>query len=125
MDDGSRLPLISAVLLLFVAVFFAVAETAFASTTRTRMRVAEERGECDHTDYRANSDSRPISAEGCDEYAGSDQDSDNQPVCPQENLFEPFLCHIFRISDCAWSAESSTMSVTVWKLSSLYSDSRA
>ena len=45
MDDGSRLPLISAVLLLFVAVFFAVAETAFASTTRTRMRVAEERGD--------------------------------------------------------------------------------
>ena len=30
MDDGSRLPLISAVLLLFAAVFFAVAETAFA-----------------------------------------------------------------------------------------------
>ena len=45
MDDGSRLPLISAVLLLFVAVFFAVAETAFASTSRTRMRVAEERGD--------------------------------------------------------------------------------
>ena len=45
MDDGSRLPLISAVLLLFVAVYFAVAETAFASTTRTRMRVAEERGD--------------------------------------------------------------------------------
>ncbi|MBR1567134.1 MAG: HlyC/CorC family transporter [Oscillospiraceae bacterium] len=45
MDDGSRLPLISAVLLLFVAVFFAVAETAFASTTRARMRVAEERGD--------------------------------------------------------------------------------
>ena len=45
MDDGSRLPLISAVLLLFVAVFFAVAETAFASTTRSRMRVAEERGD--------------------------------------------------------------------------------
>ena len=45
MDDGSRLPLISAVLLLFVAVYFAMAETAFASTTRTRMRVAEERGD--------------------------------------------------------------------------------
>ncbi|MBR7074655.1 MAG: HlyC/CorC family transporter [Oscillospiraceae bacterium] len=39
------MPLISAVLLLFVAVFFAVAETAFASTTRARMRVAEERGD--------------------------------------------------------------------------------
>ncbi len=45
MDDGSRLPLISAVLLLFCAVYFAVAETAFASTTRTRMRLAEDRGD--------------------------------------------------------------------------------
>ena len=45
MDDGSRLPLIFAVLLLFCAVFFAVAETAFASTTRARMRAAEERGD--------------------------------------------------------------------------------
>ena len=46
MDDGSRLPLIFAVLLLFFAFFFAVAEkTAFASTTRARIRVAEERGD--------------------------------------------------------------------------------
>ncbi len=45
MDDGSRLPLICAVLLLFCAMFFAVAETAFASTTRTRIRLAEERGD--------------------------------------------------------------------------------
>ena len=45
MDDGSRLPLICAVLLLFCAVFFAVAETAFASTTRARMRLAEDRGD--------------------------------------------------------------------------------
>jgi Hemolysins and related proteins containing CBS domains len=45
MDDGSRLPLISAVLLLFFAVYFAVAETAFASTSRTRMRLAEDRGD--------------------------------------------------------------------------------
>ena len=45
MDDGSRLPLICAVLLLFAAVFFAVAETAFASTSRTRMRLAEDRGD--------------------------------------------------------------------------------
>ena len=45
MDDGSRLPLIFAFLLLLCAVFFAVAETAFASTSRTRMRLAEERGD--------------------------------------------------------------------------------
>ena len=45
MDDGSRLPLIFAVLLLLCAVFFAVAETAFASTSRTRIRVAEDRGD--------------------------------------------------------------------------------
>ena len=45
MDDGSRLPLIFAVLLLFCAVYFAVAETAFASTSRTRMRLAEDRGD--------------------------------------------------------------------------------
>ncbi len=45
MDDGSRLPLICAVLLLFCAIFFAVAETAFASTSRTRMRLAEDRGD--------------------------------------------------------------------------------
>ena len=45
MDDGSRLPLIFAVLLLLCAVFFAVAETAFASTSRTRMRLAEDRGD--------------------------------------------------------------------------------
>lgn len=45
MDDGSRLPLICAALLLLCAVFFAIAETAFASTTRTRIRVAEERGD--------------------------------------------------------------------------------
>ena len=45
MDDGSRLPLICAVLLLFCAIFFALAETAFASTSRTRMRLAEDRGD--------------------------------------------------------------------------------
>ena len=45
MDDGSRLPFISAVLLLFFAVFFAVAETAFASTSRARIRLAEDRGD--------------------------------------------------------------------------------
>ena len=45
MDDGSRLPLIFAVLLLVCAVYFALAETAFASTSRARIRVAEERGD--------------------------------------------------------------------------------
>ena len=45
MDDGSRLPLICAVMLLVCAIFFALAETAFASTSRTRMRLAEDRGD--------------------------------------------------------------------------------
>ncbi len=57
MDDGSRLPemaaqaspeltpWIIAVALLFCAMFFAVAETAFASASRTKMKVAAERGE--------------------------------------------------------------------------------
>lgn len=45
MDDGSRLPIICAALLLVGAVFFALAETAFASTTRTRMRLFEDRGD--------------------------------------------------------------------------------
>ena len=45
MDDGSRLPLICAVLLLFCAMFFAVAETAFASTSRSRIRLYEDRGD--------------------------------------------------------------------------------
>ncbi len=45
MDDGSRLPLVCAVLLLFCAVFFAVAETAFAAASRTRIRLYEDRGD--------------------------------------------------------------------------------
>lgn len=44
MDDGSRLPWIIAVLLLFCAAFFAVTETAFASCSRTRMKTAADRG---------------------------------------------------------------------------------
>ena len=45
MEDGSRLPWICAVLLLFCAMYFAAAETAFASASRTRLRVAEDRGD--------------------------------------------------------------------------------
>ena len=57
MDDGSRLPEIAAqaspeltpwiiaVALLFCAMFFAVTETAFASASRTKIKVAAERGE--------------------------------------------------------------------------------
>ena len=45
MDDGSRLPFLCAVLLLFCAMYFAVAETSFASASRTRLRMAEERGD--------------------------------------------------------------------------------
>ena len=45
MDDGSRLPWICAVLLLFCAMYFAFAETSFASASRARIRVAEDRGD--------------------------------------------------------------------------------
>ena len=45
MDDGSRLPIIISVLLLFGAFFFAVAETAFAACSRIRIKTAAERGE--------------------------------------------------------------------------------
>ena len=45
MDDGSRLPWIIAVLLLFCAAFFFVCETAFASCPKSRIRAAAERGD--------------------------------------------------------------------------------
>ena len=45
MDDGSRLPILIAVLLLAGAVYFALAETAFSSCTRARMKAAAERGD--------------------------------------------------------------------------------
>ena len=45
MDDGSRLPWIIAVLLLFCAAFFAVAETAYASCSKSRVKAAAERGD--------------------------------------------------------------------------------
>ena len=45
MDDGSRLPWIIAVLLLFCAAFFAVAETAYASCPMSRVKAAAERGD--------------------------------------------------------------------------------
>lgn len=45
MDDGSRLPWIIVVLLLFCAAFFAVAETAFASCPKSRVKAAAERGD--------------------------------------------------------------------------------
>lgn len=45
MDDGSRLPWLIAIALLFCAAFFAVAETAFASSSRTKLKAAADRGE--------------------------------------------------------------------------------
>ena len=45
MDDGSRLPWIIAVLLLFCAAVFAVAETAYASCPKSRVKAAAERGD--------------------------------------------------------------------------------
>ena len=45
MDDGSRLPVFLAVILLLGAVYFAVVETAFASASRTKLRAAAERNE--------------------------------------------------------------------------------
>ena len=44
MDDGSRLPWIIVLLLLFAAAFFAVTETAFASSSRTRIKIADDHG---------------------------------------------------------------------------------
>ena len=48
MDDGSRLPWIIAIILLFLAAFFAVAETALAAASKNKIEVALDRG-----DYRA------------------------------------------------------------------------
>ena len=47
MDDGSRLPIIISVLLLFGAFYFAVAETSFAACSRTRIKASAERGEAE------------------------------------------------------------------------------
>ena len=45
MDDGSRLPWILAIALLFAAAYFALAETAFASVSRSRIRTLVDRGD--------------------------------------------------------------------------------
>ena len=45
MDDGSRLPWIIAIVLLFCAAWLAAAETAFASVSRSRIRLRADRGE--------------------------------------------------------------------------------
>ena len=45
MDDGIRLPLIVCIILLLCAMYFAVAETAFASSSRARMKASADRGE--------------------------------------------------------------------------------
>ena len=45
MDDGSRLPWIIAILLLLCAAYFAVAETAFASASRNKIKTAAEKGD--------------------------------------------------------------------------------
>ena len=45
MDDGSRLPWIMAIVLLFCAMYFAVTETAMASASRTKIKTAADRGD--------------------------------------------------------------------------------
>ena len=45
MDDGSRLPWIIAIVLLFCAAWFGVAETAFASASRNKIKTAADRGD--------------------------------------------------------------------------------
>lgn len=45
MDDGSRLPWVIAIILLFCAAFFAVTETAFSSASRSRLKVLADRGD--------------------------------------------------------------------------------
>ena len=45
MDDGSRLPWVIAFLLLLCAAYFAVAETAFASASRNKIKTAADRGD--------------------------------------------------------------------------------
>lgn len=45
MDEGSRLSLIIVIVLLFCAAFFAVAETAFASVSRIKIKTAADRGD--------------------------------------------------------------------------------
>ncbi len=45
MDDGSRLPWILAFVLLLCAAYFAVAETAFASASRNKIKTAADRGD--------------------------------------------------------------------------------
>ena len=45
MDDGSRLPILLSVLLMLGAFYFAVAETAFASCSKAKVRASAERGE--------------------------------------------------------------------------------
>ncbi len=45
MDDGSRLPWIIAIMFVLLAAFFAVTETAAASSSRTRIKMAAERGD--------------------------------------------------------------------------------
>ncbi len=45
MDDSVRLPLFIVLVLLFLAAFFAVTETAFASVSRNRIKLSAERGD--------------------------------------------------------------------------------
>ena len=45
MDEGSRLSLIIVIILLFCAAYFAVAEIAFASVSRVKIKTAAERGD--------------------------------------------------------------------------------
>ena len=45
MDEGSRLPWLAAIVLLFCTMYFAAAETSLASASRNRIKLSAERGE--------------------------------------------------------------------------------
>lgn len=45
MDAGSRLMLVAVLILLFIAAYFSVTETSFASVSRNRLKIQQERGE--------------------------------------------------------------------------------
>ena len=45
MDDGSRISWLIVILLLFAAMYFAIAETAFASVSRNRLKIGADKGD--------------------------------------------------------------------------------
>ena len=45
MDDGSRISWLIVILLLLAAMYFAIAETAFASVSRNRLKIGADKGD--------------------------------------------------------------------------------